>query len=104
MVKQCALDYINCIITARGWGTAFRHSFRIGGPSFCLVQKVNPEIVDLAGRWRSLAYEIYIHVFKQIILQFYLTILIFTVALPHWLGWLCNLSLKSGQRLLGHVL
>jgi hypothetical protein len=48
------------ILSAWGWGTAFGHSFRIGGASFFLVQGVNPEIVCLAGRWKSLAYEAYI--------------------------------------------
>ncbi|KAL6303191.1 hypothetical protein BKA93DRAFT_735482 [Sparassis latifolia] len=32
------------------WGTAFGHSFRIGGASFLLSQKVDPEIVCLMGR------------------------------------------------------
>ncbi|KAG1796935.1 uncharacterized protein HD556DRAFT_1218953, partial [Suillus plorans] len=52
MVKQHALKHINCVIAAWGWGTTFRHSFHIGGASFYLAQKVDPEIVHLAGRWR----------------------------------------------------
>ncbi|KIK37636.1 hypothetical protein CY34DRAFT_35899, partial [Suillus luteus UH-Slu-Lm8-n1] len=60
MVKQRALEQINCIMTAWGWGTAFGHSFRIGGASFYLAKKVDPEIVRLAGHWRSLTYKTYI--------------------------------------------
>ncbi|KAG1828841.1 hypothetical protein EV424DRAFT_1317714, partial [Suillus variegatus] len=69
MVKQRALERINCVIAAWGWGTTFGHSFRIGGASFYLAQKVDPEIVRLAGRWRSLAYETYIRAFEQIASQ-----------------------------------
>jgi len=45
-------------------------NFRIhnnrGGASFYLSQKVEPEIVRIAGRRRSLAYEAYIRAFEQI--------------------------------------
>jgi hypothetical protein len=66
MVKSKAITHINTIIGARGWGTAFGHSFRISGASFYLSQKVDPEIVRIAGRWRSLAYEVYIRAFEQV--------------------------------------
>ena len=66
MVKTKALLRINMILSAWGWGTAFGHLFRIGGTSFFLAQGVNPEIVCLAGRWKSLAYEAYIRAFEQI--------------------------------------
>jgi hypothetical protein len=66
MVKTKALARINSILEAWGWGTAFGHSFRIGGASFFLAQGVNPEIVRLAGRWKSLANEAYIRVFEQV--------------------------------------
>ncbi|OJA18930.1 hypothetical protein AZE42_12983 [Rhizopogon vesiculosus] len=69
MVKHRALDQINHITAAWGWGTAFRHSFHIGGASFYLAQKVDPEIVHLVGRWRSLAYETYICAFEQVASQ-----------------------------------
>ncbi|KAG1786643.1 hypothetical protein EV424DRAFT_1340410, partial [Suillus variegatus] len=69
MVKQCVLERINCIVAAWGWGTTFGHSFCIGGASFYLVQKVDPKIVRLAGRWQSLAYEMYIRTFEQIASQ-----------------------------------
>ena len=66
MVKDKALDRINSVLRAWGWGTTFGHSFRIGGASFYLAQKVNPEIVRLAGRWKSLAYEAHIRAFELI--------------------------------------
>ena len=66
MVKTKAINHINAILKSWGWGTTFGHSFRIGGASFYLSQKVDPEIVRIAGRWRSLAYEAYIRAFKQV--------------------------------------
>ncbi|KAF9473547.1 hypothetical protein BDN70DRAFT_762043, partial [Pholiota conissans] len=60
MVRNAALTHINSILSAQGWGNAFGHSFRIGGASFYLAAGVNPEIVCLHGRWKSLAYEAYI--------------------------------------------
>ncbi|KIK55611.1 hypothetical protein GYMLUDRAFT_137293, partial [Collybiopsis luxurians FD-317 M1] len=63
MVKEKALERINSILSAWGFGTTFSHSFRIGGASYYLAQKVDPEIVPIAGRWRSLAYEAYIRSF-----------------------------------------
>ncbi|EPQ56564.1 hypothetical protein GLOTRDRAFT_12382, partial [Gloeophyllum trabeum ATCC 11539] len=66
LVCDAALKRINDIFSMLGWGTAFGHSFRIGGASFFLAKKVDPEIMRLAGRWRSLAYETYIRAFEQI--------------------------------------
>jgi hypothetical protein len=66
LVKKAALGRINSILGAWGWGTTFGHSFRIGGSSFFLAQGVDPEMVRLAGRWKSLAYETYIRAFEQI--------------------------------------
>lgn len=66
MTKNAALKRVNAIFLAWGWGTAYGHSFRIGGASYFLAKKVDPEIVRLAGRWRSLAYEAYIRAFEQI--------------------------------------
>ncbi|KAI0078951.1 DNA breaking-rejoining enzyme, partial [Panus rudis PR-1116 ss-1] len=66
MVRDTALKFINNILKAWGWGTAFGHSFRIGGASFLLAQKVDPEIIRLMGRWRSLAYQVYIRAFEQV--------------------------------------
>ena len=48
-VKTKALLRINTILSAWGWGTAFGHSFRIGGASFYLAHGVSPKIVRLAG-------------------------------------------------------
>ncbi|KAF8579637.1 hypothetical protein K439DRAFT_1359204 [Ramaria rubella] len=50
MVKAHAIDNINCILSTLGWSNTFGHSFRIGGVSFYLAQKVDPEIVRLAGQ------------------------------------------------------
>jgi hypothetical protein len=60
MVKSTAINHINSIFKAWGWGMTFGHSFRISGASFYLSQEVDPEIIRIAGRWRSLAYEAYI--------------------------------------------
>lgn len=65
LVRARALERINEILGRHGWGTAFGHSFRIGGASFLLSQGVSPEIVRVMGRWRSLAYEAYIRAFEQ---------------------------------------
>jgi len=69
MVKAWALNRINSILTAWGWGLLFGHSFCIGGASFYLAKKVDPEIVRLAGHWKSLAYQVYICAFEQIASQ-----------------------------------
>jgi hypothetical protein len=66
MVKSTAINHIDSILKAWGWGTTFGHSFRIGGASFYLSQKVDPEIIQIAGHWHSLAYEAYIRAFEQI--------------------------------------
>ena len=66
MVKTMGLVHINSILKAHGWGITFCHSFCIGGASFYLAQKVDPEIICLAGCHRSLAYKNYIWAFKQI--------------------------------------
>ncbi|KAG2051499.1 hypothetical protein BDR06DRAFT_889854, partial [Suillus hirtellus] len=60
------LERINAILMAWGWGMSFGHLFRIGGASFYLAKKVDPEIIRLAGCWKSLAYKTYIRAFKQI--------------------------------------
>ncbi|OBZ79759.1 hypothetical protein A0H81_01328 [Grifola frondosa] len=65
MTRDAALKHINSIFEAWNWGTSFGHSFRIGGASFMLSQKIDPEIVRLLGRWKSLAYETYIRAFEQ---------------------------------------
>ncbi len=69
MVKARALERINAVLQAWGWGNTFGHSFRIGGTSLYLARKVEPEIVWLAGRWKSLAYEAYIRAFEHVAAQ-----------------------------------
>ncbi|OSD06416.1 DNA breaking-rejoining enzyme [Trametes coccinea BRFM310] len=66
MVRDTALSFINGRFTSLGYGTTFGHSFRIGGASFYLSQKVDPEVVRIMGRWRSLAYQVYIRAFEQV--------------------------------------
>ncbi|KAF8586859.1 hypothetical protein K439DRAFT_1259299, partial [Ramaria rubella] len=50
---------INGILSSNGWGNAFGHSFWVGGASYYLAHKVDPEILCIAGRWKSLAYKAY---------------------------------------------
>ncbi|KAF8227397.1 hypothetical protein L208DRAFT_1405450 [Tricholoma matsutake] len=66
LVRGAALSRINAILGAWGWGNAFGHSFCIGGASFFLAQGVSPEIVCIAGRWKSLAYQVYIQAFELV--------------------------------------
>jgi len=67
LVKKTAMERVNEILERRGWNSTFGHSFRIGGASYFLAQKVDPEVVRIAGRWRSLAYEAYIRGFEQVV-------------------------------------
>lgn len=66
LTKDAALRRIKQALSAEGKGLVFGHSFRIGGASFFLAQGVNPEIVRLAGRWKSLSYQTYVRAFEQI--------------------------------------
>jgi len=67
MAKPRIMERINGILDANNVPRTFGHSFRIGGASFYMANKVDPEIVRIAGRWRSLAYETYIRSFEQVI-------------------------------------
>ena len=49
MARARAIERVN----GHGWGTTFSHSFRIGGASFYLSQKVDPVIFRLTGRWHT---------------------------------------------------
>ncbi|KIO01883.1 hypothetical protein M404DRAFT_149050, partial [Pisolithus tinctorius Marx 270] len=60
MVKTHAMEHINSILSAWGWGNHFGHSFHISGASFFLAKRVDPEIIHIAGHWKSLAYQVYI--------------------------------------------
>lgn len=66
MVKSAAIHHINSILEPFGWGTSFGHSFRIGGASYFLALGVEAEIIRIHGRWRSLAYEVYIRAFELV--------------------------------------
>lgn len=66
MTRELALRAINDRFRALGLSSTFGHSFRIGGASFLLSQGVDPEVVRLMGRWKSLAYEVYIRAFEQV--------------------------------------
>ncbi|RPD52817.1 hypothetical protein L227DRAFT_514201, partial [Lentinus tigrinus ALCF2SS1-6] len=66
MTRSAAMGYINQILSTGGFGTSFGHSFRIGGAGFYLGQGVSPEIMHINGRWQSLAYEVYIRAFEQV--------------------------------------
>jgi hypothetical protein len=63
MTRRAFMSRVNTILQAWGWGTAFGHSFRIGGASFYLASGVSPETVRLAGRWKSIAFDTYIRSF-----------------------------------------
>ena len=65
MTRKTALKRITNILTHAGYGSTFGHSFRISGATIFLARGVNPEIVRLTGRWRSLAYESYIRAFEH---------------------------------------
>ena len=67
MVKPRFLECFNSILIANGTPRIYGHSFCIGGTSFYMASGVNPEIVRMAGRWRSLAYETYIQSFEQVV-------------------------------------
>ena len=72
-------------ISQHGWGTAFSHSFHIGGAFFYLSQKIDPEIVCLAGHWMSLAYKAYIYTFEQIASHHLSNVPILNITI----GWVC---------------
>lgn len=67
LTRSATLARINNVLGTRGWGSTFGHSFRIGGASFYMAKGVNPEIIRIVGRWRSLAYELYIRAFEQVV-------------------------------------
>jgi len=65
--KTSALRRINSLLQQAGFDCAYGHSFRIGGASYFLSKGVDPEIVRLTGRWRSLAYQLYIRSFELVV-------------------------------------
>ncbi|KAF9642900.1 hypothetical protein BDM02DRAFT_1816997 [Thelephora ganbajun] len=58
---------INGISDVNGVPRTFGHSFRIDGASFCMANKIDPEIIQITGRWWSLTHETYIRSFEQTI-------------------------------------
>ncbi|KIJ29184.1 hypothetical protein M422DRAFT_188818, partial [Sphaerobolus stellatus SS14] len=82
MVKKTAMAKLNLILVANGFGTAFGHSFRIGGASYYLAQGVSPEIVRIGGRWRSTVYELYIRSFEQVLSRHLPTVIGGRIAVP----------------------
>jgi len=67
MAKPRFLERFNAILIANGAPRIYGHSFRIGGASFYMASGVDPKVVRMAGRWRSLAYETYIRSFEQVV-------------------------------------
>ena len=67
MAKTRFMERFNNILVSKSVSRVYGHSFRIGGASHYLANGVNPEIVQLQGRWRSLSYETYIRGFEQAI-------------------------------------
>lgn len=61
------MEQVNEVLEHGGWNSTFGHSFHVRGASYYLAQKVDPEMVRIAGRWRSLTYETYIRGFEQVI-------------------------------------
>ena len=64
MAKPKFMKRFNDILEENKIPRVYGHSFRIGGASHYLACGVNPEIVRLDGRWRSLSYETYIRGFE----------------------------------------
>ena len=61
------MEQVNEVLEHGGWNSTFGHSFHVRGASYYLAQKVDPEMVRIAGRWRSLTYETYTRGFEQVI-------------------------------------
>ena len=64
MAKPRFLERFNKILLENKADRIYGHSFSIGGASHYLACGVDPEIVRLDGRWRSLSYETYIRSFE----------------------------------------
>ena len=61
------MERINGIPESHHVPKVYGHSFRIGGASYYMANKVDPEVVRIAGRWQSLAYETYLRSFEQVV-------------------------------------
>ena len=67
LTRDASLGCLDRILGRLGFGTAFGHSARIGGASHYLAQGISPELVRIAGRWKSLAYELYVRSFELVV-------------------------------------
>ena len=65
ITKKSAMERVNEILEQKGWNSTFGHSFRIGGASYYLAKGVNPDILRVAGRWKSNAFEVYLRSFEH---------------------------------------
>ncbi|KAH9910753.1 uncharacterized protein BXZ73DRAFT_5889, partial [Epithele typhae] len=63
MTRSAALRSINERLATSSSGRAFGHSFRIGGASHYLAKGTPPDVVQMMGCWRSLAYQVYVRSF-----------------------------------------
>ena len=66
LTKSAFLNRLQSVWEAAGIVGLFGHSFRIGGASFFLAKGVSVEMVRLLGRWRSIAFELYLRAFEEI--------------------------------------
>jgi hypothetical protein len=89
---RLCIYHINAILKSCSWGTTFGHSFRIGRASFYLSEKIDPEIICIAGHWCSLKYEVYICAFEQVALHHFGGLLTRSWA-TFSLGWVCIANL-----------
>lgn len=67
MAKPRFMERVNGILTSNNSDRIFGHSFRIGGASYYMANKIDTEVVRIAGRWRSLAYQTYVRGVEQAI-------------------------------------
>ena len=59
------MERVNEILEQKGWNSTFGHSFRTGRASYCLAKGVNPDILRVAERWKSNAFEVYLRSFEH---------------------------------------
>ncbi|KAL7410158.1 hypothetical protein BDY24DRAFT_355220 [Mrakia frigida] len=64
VTRSSFLKRVNGILIAAGINITFGHSLRIGGATFYLSEGRPVELVRIAGRWKSLAFELYIRAFE----------------------------------------
>ena len=67
MTKTRFTERVNGILTANSSQRIYGHSFRIGGASYYMANKIDTEVVRIAGRWQSMSYQVYIRNVEQVI-------------------------------------